>query len=77
MLLGPGGAKHSALGLYKSINKCSSMHQELWGCIQDAPSRIIKFWSSCDRWAGLQETSTAAETSVQLCRRLGAMLSQQ
>jgi len=39
--------------------------------------RIVKFWSSWDRCAGLRETSWAAETSAQLSRRLGTVFSQQ
>jgi len=40
---------------------------------QDLTYRIVKFWSSWNLYVGQRETSRAAETSVQLWRRLGAM----
>ena len=63
----PPGANQSALRLCKSIFRCSWKHLQLWRCIQDAPSRIVKFRSSWDLCADLQETSREAETAAQLC----------
>jgi len=40
--------------------------------LQHLTYRIAKVWGSKDCWAGLQETLRAAETSAQLCGRLGA-----
>jgi len=77
MLPGPPGANQSALRLYKSILRCFWKHLPLWRCIQDAPFMIVKFWRYWDVCAGLRDTSRVAETSVQLCRRLGAVHSQQ
>jgi len=51
-----------------------------WGAfriLRDMTCSIVKFWSSGDLWAGLWEKSRAAETTAQLCRRLGAVMSQQ
>jgi len=62
----PPGAKQSALRLCKSILGCSWKHLQLWRCTQDAPARIVKFWSSWDLCADLRETSREAETAVQL-----------
>jgi len=62
----PPGAKLSALRVCKSILRCSWKHLQLWRCIQDAPSRIVKFWSSWDLCADLRETSREAETAAQL-----------
>jgi len=56
----PTGAKQRPLRLYKSILRCSWKHLQLWRCIQDAPSGIVKFG--------------AAETSVQICGRLREQL---
>jgi len=67
----PPGAKQSALRLCKSILRCSWKHLQLWRCIQDAPSRIVKFWSSWDLCADLRETSREAETAAPLCGILG------
>jgi len=74
---GPPGSKQSALRLYKSILRCSWKHLQLWRCIHDAPCRIVQVWSGWDLCTGLWETSRAAETSVQLSWRLGAVFSQQ
>jgi len=63
----PTGAKQSALRLCKSILGCSWKHPQLWRCIQDALSRIIKFWSAWDHCANLRETSREAGTAAQLC----------
>jgi len=63
----PPGDKQSALRLCKSIHRCSWEHLQLWRCIQDAPSRIVKYRSSWDLCADLRETSREAETAVQLC----------
>jgi len=70
----PPGAKQSALRLCKSILRCSWKHLQLWRCIQDAPSRIVKFWSSWDLCTDVQETSREAETATQLCGILRARL---
>jgi len=70
----PPGAKQSALRLCKSILRCSWKHLQLWRCIQDAPSRIVKFWSSWDLCTDVQETSREAETATQLCGILQARL---
>jgi len=63
----PPWAKQSALRLCKSILRCSWQHLQLWRCIQDARSRIVKFRSSWDLCADLQETSREADTTAQLC----------
>ena len=69
-LPGPPGAKQSDLRLCKSIFGCSWKHLQLWRCIPDAPSRIVKFRNSWDLCADLRETSKEAETAGQLCRIL-------
>jgi len=66
----PTGAKQSALRLCKSILRCSWKHLQLWRCIQDAPSRIVKFGSSWDLCVDLREISREAETTAQLCGTL-------
>jgi len=60
-------SKQCALRLCKSMLRCSWKHLQLWRCIQDTASRIVKFWSSQDDWADLWETSREAETAAQLC----------
>jgi len=67
----PPGAKQSALRLCKSILRCSWKYLQLWRCIQDAPSRIVKFRGSWDLCADLRKTSREAETAAQLCGILG------
>jgi len=61
------GDKQSALRLCKSIPRCSWKHLQLWRCIQEDPSRIVKFRSSWDLCADLRKTSREGETAVQLC----------
>jgi len=73
MLPGPHGALQCALGLYKSILRCSWKHLQLWRCIQDATRltiRIVIFWSCWDPCAGVRKTSRAAKMSAQVYRRL-------
>jgi len=48
ILPGPCWAKYRPLRHYKSSVRCSLKHLQLRRCIQDAPSRIVKFWSSWD-----------------------------
>jgi len=77
MLPAPPGALQCALGLCKSIPRCSWKHLQLWRCIQDATRltiRIVKFWSCWNLCTGLQGTSRSTETSAQLCRRLWEQL---
>ena len=42
-----------------------------------APYRIVQYWRSWELSTDLRETSIAAETTVQVCRRLGAVNWQQ
>jgi len=67
MLPGPPGALQSAPRQCKSILRT----------LRAWTIRIVKSWSSWDLRADLWETSRAAETTAQLCRRLGAVFSQQ
>jgi len=43
---------------------------EAFRMLRDLTYRIVKFWSFWDICTDLQETSRAAETAAQLCRRL-------
>jgi hypothetical protein len=77
MLPAHPGALQSALGLCKSILRCSWKNLQLWRCIQDATRltiRIVKVWSYRYLCTGLQETSKETRTSAQLCRRLWEQL---
>jgi len=72
MLPAPPGALQCALGLCKSILRCSWKHLQLWRCIQDATRltiRIVEFWSCWDHWVGLQENARSTATSAQCCGR--------
>jgi len=84
----PPAAKESALRLCKGILRYSWRHLQLWRCIQDGSSRIVKFWSSWDLCADLRETSRDAldrcaalwdtsSAASQLCGRLDAVFSHQ
>ena len=70
MLPDPPGAKESTLRLCKSILRCSVNHLQLWRCIPDAPSRMVKFWISWNLCADLRETLGEAENTAQLCEIL-------
>jgi hypothetical protein len=61
-------AFQSTLRLCKSMFTFSWKHLFWWRCIQNAPRmtiRIVKFRSCWDLYAGLCETSRAAETYAQ------------
>jgi len=70
-------AKQSALRLDKSILRCYWKQLQLWSCIQGAPYRIQTYWRGRVYSTCLRETSRAAETAVQLYRKLGGVFSQQ
>jgi len=66
-----------------STSRCSQapleLRKVLWDSTREfsgAPSKIVKFSSCWDICEGLQETSRASETSVQLCGRLDAVFLQ-
>ena len=60
----PPGAKQSALRLCKSVLRGCWKHLQLWRCIQDAPSRIVKFWSAWSRYTDQWEASREGETAA-------------
>ena len=74
ILPAPPRVLQCTLRLCKSIFRCSWKNLQLWRWIQNALSRIVRFWSSCDLCADLVEISRAAETAAQDCPSLWEQL---
>jgi hypothetical protein len=56
-----------------SASAFSEAHESTWSyrgsfrMLRELMIRIVEFWNCCNLWAGLWETSRAAETSAQVC----------